>query len=84
MRLHTIAEQEQIISRIKESVNRTVPYQYQDHYARMLIAREHFFSADTNNIGSTNLLEHQIDLKMNDPIYCPQFRLSAEHFKNIQ
>jgi hypothetical protein len=48
MRPHTSAEREQIISRIKESVNRTVPYQYRDDYARMLIAREHFFSADTN------------------------------------
>jgi hypothetical protein len=84
MRPHTSAEREQIISRIKKSVNRTVPYQYRDDYARMLIAREHFFSADTNNIGSTDLLEHQIDLKTNDPIYCPQFRLHAEHLKHIQ
>jgi hypothetical protein len=77
MRPHTSAEREQIISRIKEIVNRTVPYQYRDDYARMLIAREHFFSADTNNIGSTDLLEHQIDLKTNDSIYCPQFCLPS-------
>jgi hypothetical protein len=70
MRLHTSAEREQIISRID--------------YDRMLIAREHFLSADTNDIGSTDLLKHQIDLKTNDPIYCPQFRLPAEHLKHIQ
>jgi hypothetical protein len=84
MRLYTSAEREQIISCIKESINRTVLYQYRDDYARMLIAREHFFSADNNSIGSTDLLEHQIDLKTNDPIYCPQFRLTAEHLKHIQ
>jgi hypothetical protein len=84
MRPHTSAERETIISRIKESVNRTLPYQYRDDYARMLIAREHFFSADTNDIGSTDLLEHQIDLKTNNPIYCPQFRLPAEPLKHIQ
>jgi hypothetical protein len=120
MRPHTSAEREIIISHIKESVNRTIPYQYWDDYARMLIAREHFFSADTNDIGSTvptvptvpyqywdnyarmliarehffsadtndigssNLLEHQIDLMTTDPIYCPQFRLPAEHLKHIQ
>jgi hypothetical protein len=84
MRPHTSAEQDQIIYRIKESINRTVPYQYRDNYARMLIAREHFFSADTNDIDSTNLLEHQIDLKNNDPINCPEFRLPAEHLKHIQ
>jgi hypothetical protein len=84
MRPHTSAKREQIIYRIKESVNRTVPYQYQDDYAGMLIAREHFFSADTNHIGSTDLLEHQIDLKTNNPIYCPQFHLPAEHLKHIQ
>jgi hypothetical protein len=50
----------------------------------MFIAREHFFSTDTNDIGSTNLLKHQIDLKTNDPIYCPQFRVPAEHLKHIQ
>jgi hypothetical protein len=83
MQPHTTAEREQIISRIKDSVNCTVPYQYGDDYARMLIAREHFFSADTNDIGSTDLLEHQIDLKTNNPIYCPQFRLPAEHLKHI-
>jgi hypothetical protein len=84
MRPHTGAERETIISLNKESVNRTLPYQYRDDYARMLIARELFFSADTNDIGSTDLIEHQFDLKTNDPIFCPQFRLPAEHLKHIQ
>jgi hypothetical protein len=84
MRPHTKEEREKIISQIKESVNRNVPYQYRDNYARMLISREQFFSANTNDIGSTNVLEHQIDLKLPDPIYCPQFPLPAEHLKHIQ
>jgi hypothetical protein len=50
----------------------------------MLMARQHFFSADNLDLGFTDLEQHRIDLKDKDPVFSPQFRLLAEHLKLIQ
>ena len=50
----------------------------------MLMARQHFFSADNLDLGFTYLEQHTIYLKDKDPVFSPQFRLPAEHLKLIQ
>jgi hypothetical protein len=69
---------------ITDNVNRMVPYQYRSEYIAMLMARQHFFSADNLDLGFTDLEQHTIDLKYKDPVFSPQFRLPAEHLKLIQ
>jgi hypothetical protein len=84
LREHTREELEIIRKLITDNVNRTVPYQYQSEYIAMLMARQHFFSADNLDLGFTDLEQHTIDLKDKDPVFSPQFRLLAEHLKLIQ
>jgi hypothetical protein len=69
---------------ITDNVNRTVPYRYGSEYIAMLMARQHFFSADILDLGFTDLEQHTIDLKDKDPVFSSQFRLPAEHSKMIQ
>jgi hypothetical protein len=81
LREHTHEELEVIRKLITVNVNRTVPYQYRSEYMAMLMARQHFFSADNLDLGFTDLEQHTIDLKDKDPVFSPQFRLPAEHLK---
>jgi hypothetical protein len=84
LREHTKDELEVIRKLITDNVNRTVPYQYRNEYIAMLMAWQHFFSADSPDLGFTDLEQHTIDLKDKDPVFSPQFRLPAEHLKLIQ
>jgi hypothetical protein len=58
---------------ITDNVDRTVPYQYRSEYIAMLMARQHFFSADILDLGFTDLEQHTIDLKDKDPVFSLQF-----------
>jgi hypothetical protein len=73
LREHTKDELEVIRKLIMDNVNRTVPYQYRSEYIAMLMARQHFFSADSLDLGFTDLEQHTIDLKDKDPVFSPQF-----------
>jgi hypothetical protein len=84
LREHTKDELEVIWKLITNKVNWTVPYQYRSKYIAMLMAWQHFFSADSLYIGFTDLEQHTIDLKDKDPVFSPQFLLPAEHLKFIQ
>jgi hypothetical protein len=81
---HTKDELEVIRKLITDNVNRTVPYQYRSEYISMLMARRHFFSLDSLDLGFTDLEKHTINLKDKDMVFSPQFRLLAEHLKWIQ
>jgi hypothetical protein len=84
LREHRREELEVIRKLITDNINRTVLYQYRSEYIAMLMARQHFFSADNLDLGFTDLEQHTIDLKDKDPLFSPQFRLGAEHLKLIQ
>jgi hypothetical protein len=73
LRKHTREELEVIRKLITDNVNRTVPYQYRSKYISMLMARQHFFSADNLDLGFTDLEQHTIYLKNKDPVFSPQF-----------
>jgi hypothetical protein len=78
LRAHTKDELEVIRKLITDKVNRTVPYQYRSQYIAMLMARQQFFSADSLDLGFTDLEQHTIDFKDKDPVFSPQFRFLAE------
>jgi hypothetical protein len=84
LRKHTREELEVIQKLITDNVNRSVPYQYRSEYILMLMARQHFFSADNLDLAFTDLEQHTIDLKDKDPVFSPQFSLPAEHLQLIQ
>jgi hypothetical protein len=73
LRAHTKDELEVIRKLITDNVNRTVPYQYRSQYIAMLMARQQFFSADSLDLGFTDLEQHTIDFKDKD-------RYSARNF----
>jgi hypothetical protein len=81
---HTREEFEVLQKLVTDNVNRTVPYQYWSEYIAMLMALQHFFSADNLDLGFTDLEQHTIDLKVKDPVFSLQFRLPAEHQQLIQ
>jgi hypothetical protein len=84
LQAHTKDELEVIRKLITDNVNGTVPYHYRSEYIAMLMARQHFFSTDSLDLGLTDLEQHTIDLKDKDPVFSPQFQLPAEHLKLIQ
>jgi hypothetical protein len=73
LRKHTREESEVIRKLITDNVSRTELYQYRSEYIAMLMARQHFFSADNLDLGFTDLEQHTIDLKDKDPVFSPQF-----------
>jgi hypothetical protein len=73
LRKHTREELEVIQKLITDNVNRSVPYQYRSEYILMLMARQHFFSADNLDLAFMDLEQHTIDLKDKDPVFSPQF-----------
>jgi hypothetical protein len=81
---HTKEEKEQIRIILKDSVDKSVPYQHRSEYLQELMKREHYFSATPNDIGRTNLMEHDIELSDKDPVYTPQFRLPHEQLQFIR
>ncbi len=84
MRKHSAQEKLRIRRILKESIDRTVPYRYRQEYLEMLMAREHFFSADSNDLGRTNLIQHEIKVVDDKPNFTPQFRLPLEHLQLIR
>lgn len=84
LRAHTPKEIDAVRAAITAQVNASVPYLYRQQYIEALMQREHFFSADGNDLGFTNALEHTVDLNDVSPSFAPQFRLPADHLKLIQ
>jgi hypothetical protein len=70
---HMREELEVIWKLITDNINRTVPYQYRSEYIAMLMAPQHFFSADNLDLGFTDLEQHTIDFKDKDPVFSPRF-----------
>lgn len=83
-RKHSAAEKLKIKEMITERVVATVPYQFQQDYIDMLVARDHCFSADSFDLGLAVETQHSIDLDDRAPAFSPQFRLPHEQLKLIQ
>jgi hypothetical protein len=65
-------------------VDNTVPYMYRMDYLDMLMEHTGSFSGDSHDLGFSDLLEHDIELKDRDPVYIPQFWLPREQLDLIK
>ena len=64
----------------------SIPSHIKPEYVRLLAEFEDTFSADANDIGRTDVTQHNIELPqgLNDPAYKGQFRLAFEHLQLIK
>ena len=54
-------------------------------YLAMLMKYETAFSANSMDVGQTDILQHKIDIKdRKEPAYRQQFRLAADHLQLIK
>jgi len=85
-RKHTPAEQRQIRLLIQERLAFSeIPYSVRPDYAEMLASYDDVFSADSNDLGLTDIIKHAIDVpNTDDPIYKGQFRLAADQLQLIK
>ena len=62
-----------------------LPKELVQPYLRMLMKYKAAFSADSMDVGQTNILKHKIDIKdAKEPAYRQQFRLAADHLQLIK
>jgi predicted aspartyl protease len=83
-RPHTEADKKVIFEGLAASINNSVPYQYQQEYFERLTALHDNFSADSLDLGFSNLISHEINVKDNNPTYRQQFRLAHDHLQFIK
>ena len=86
-RPHSAAEKLTVLKGIHERINASdVPQNRQVDYVWLLSEFEDTFSADSNEIGLTDITQHNIKLLQgpNDPTFKGQFRLAIEHLQLIK
>ena len=81
---HTAEQKADIRSKLTVSVKASVPYEHVDEMLKLLMEHEDVFSASSNDIGLHEGIEHTIDLRHNEPIFRPQYKLPAEHLLAIK
>ena len=84
IRQHTAEEKKAIRERLKKIIDIGTPYLYRQRLLDMLMEFEDVFSADKNDIGYCPLLEHEISLAHDSPVFRPQFRIPQEHLAAIK
>ena len=86
-RQHSNAEKLHILKGIKEHMNCSeAPQEYSTEYVRLLVEFKDTFSADQDDIGRTDVTQHNIELPQgaNDPAFKGQLRLAFEHLQLIK
>jgi hypothetical protein len=83
-RAHTPAETDAIREILKSNIDSSVPYMERQKYLDALMSREQFFSADSMDLGKADIIEHEVRLSENDPVYTAQFRLPYDQLKLVR
>ena len=86
-RQHTSVEKLSILKGIHERLNQSdVPASRKAEYVRLLAEFEDTISADQEDIGLTDVTQHNIELPngSSDPAFKGQFRLAFEHLQLIK
>ena len=84
-RAHTPEERRSIRLRLQERLDHSgVPYAVRADYMAMLDKYDDVFSADSLDLGLTNVISHGIQLRDDDPQYKGQFRLAQEQMQLIK
>ena len=61
-----------------------VPVEFQNQYLDLLCKHHTIFSGEKNDIGRSDLIQHEIHLKNNDPIYVKQFKIPDTHREYLE
>ena len=62
-----------------ETVSIKAPYTYNDQYWDLCLRYHDVFSKSKFDIGRTDVIEHKVTMKSEDPIHIRQFRIPLEH-----
>ena len=83
---HSATEIAQIKEMLHDNLsNSDLPKELVQPYLKMLMKYETAFSADSMDVGQTDILQHRIDIKdKTEPAYRQQFRLAADHLQLIK
>ena len=83
-RKHSAADIVAIKEALRTQIDKTVPKAEQPAYVEALFKLHDHFSADSLDLGFSDLIEHEIDLDDKDPVYLQQFRLVHDHLAFIK
>ena len=64
---------------IEENAKINVPNNYSEKYRQVLKKHHAVFSRDKTDLGRSNLIQHEIHLKSDEPIYVKQFKMPDVH-----
>ena len=85
-RPHMQAEKDKIRRELREGLAASqVPYAVRDDYLEALLQYEDTFSADKDDVGLSDIIQHTIEVKdKEDLAYIGQFRLAFDHLQLIK
>jgi len=70
---------------LKENMNfKNIPDEFKRAYEAIILTNHHTFSKDKSELGWSNLVEHEIALKKEDPVYVKQFKIPEMHMNEVQ
>ena len=72
------------ISFIRQNMNLNVPPQYNHRYKQLLIKYHDVFSRSKQDLGRSNTLQHEIQLRTKEPVYVKQFKIPDAHREVIE
>jgi hypothetical protein len=64
---------------IEQNAQINVPDKYREKYMQLLKKHHAVFSRDKTDLGRSDLIQHEIHLKSDDPIYVKQFKMPDVH-----
>jgi hypothetical protein len=68
---------------ILENINVTVPDEYNDRYAELILKHHYVISRDKLNLGRCKTILHDICQKSKEPIYVKQFKSPRAHQEEV-
>ena len=69
---------------IRQHMNLNVPVPFRQRYEQLLIKYHDVFSRSKQDLGRSNTLQHEIQLKSNEPVYVKQFKIPDAHREVIE
>jgi len=61
-----------------------VPEEHREAYVDLILKHHEAVSRDRFDLGRTETLLHEIDLKSNEPIYIKQFKIPDAHREELE
>ena len=81
---HTKAQIQEVHRLLAGNVHRNTPPHHRARILELLYKYQDCFSCSKDDIGRCDILQHEIHLDTDKPIFIPQFRLSSQHFAAIK